>query len=98
MYTRNDPVINFTGFLEKFSTPLNPSFKIIPKKVTSVTPKASIEITKITCSMYTHPPFTFCFFEYTYNPDKDTKTYSPMISNPQTKRIELEYPISLSKI
>ena len=25
-------------------------------------PKASIEITKITCSMYTHPPFTFCFF------------------------------------
>ncbi|AME05649.1 hypothetical protein AUL54_04420 [Bacillus sp. SDLI1] len=46
MYTRNDPAINFTGFLETFNTPLNPSFKIIPKNVTSVTPKASIEIKK----------------------------------------------------
>ncbi len=66
MYTRNDPAINFTGFLEKFNTPLNPSFKIIPKNVTSVTPKASIEITKITCSMSNHPLFTFYFFKYAY--------------------------------
>lgn len=63
MYIKNDPVINFTGFLEKFNTPFNPSFKIIPKNITSVTPKASIETTKITCSMSYHPPFTFCYFQ-----------------------------------